>query len=171
MYVKKFIFSKFKGLEAYSQQLYYQMISLTGIFWQNFKPPMLPPHIDLSPPLQILKSPPPMPVGDPTPQTTWKINILKKIILTPGYIIILHMCTINDGHIMYDSWDTEGNGHNFLSFWTIVCSFTPNNLKNQNFGKMKKSVDISSFYTSVPKILIICYNVREIWYYMWNMQF
>ena len=47
--MKKFIFSKFAGLQAYSQQLYYQMNSFTGIFRQHFKPPMLPPSIDFSP--------------------------------------------------------------------------------------------------------------------------
>ena len=36
--VKKFIFSKFGGLLAYSQQLYYQMNSFTGIFRQHKLP-------------------------------------------------------------------------------------------------------------------------------------
>ena len=27
---------------------------------------------------------------------------------------ILHMCTINEDHIMYDSWDMEQRGQNFL---------------------------------------------------------
>ena len=52
MYVKKFIFSKFAGLQAYSRQLYYQMNSFTGIFWQHLKPPPPPillPCIDLGP--------------------------------------------------------------------------------------------------------------------------
>ena len=57
---KKFIFSKFAGLEAYIWQLYYQMNSFTGIFRQNFTPP---PHASpmywLKPPHRILKSPPP----------------------------------------------------------------------------------------------------------------
>ena len=50
-----------------------------------------------------------------SPLTTWKIKILtlKK---TPGDIIILHICTINDNHMMYGSWDMERNRHNFLSF-------------------------------------------------------
>ena len=39
---KKFIFSKFAGLQAYSRQLYYQMNFFTGTFRQHFKPPMLP---------------------------------------------------------------------------------------------------------------------------------
>ena len=38
---------------------------------------------------------------------------------------ILHMCTINDSHMMYGSWDMEHDRHNFLSFWTIFCLFIP----------------------------------------------
>ena len=57
---------------------------------------------------------------------------------TPGDII-LHMCTTNDNHMMYSSWDIECEGQNFLSFWTIFYIFTaPNNPKNRNFQKVKK---------------------------------
>ena len=58
-----------------------------------------------------------------SPLTTQKIKILK-LKKTPGDIIILHICTINDNHMMYGSWDMECNGQNFLSFWTIFCPFT-----------------------------------------------
>ena len=44
---------------------------------------------------------------------------------TPEDIIYLQMCTINDRHMMYGSWDMECNKQNFLSFWTTFCSFTP----------------------------------------------
>ena len=37
-----------------------------------------------------------------------------------------------------------------------------NNLKKQNFEKMKKSQEILSLCTSVPKNMIICYTVPEI---------
>ena len=136
-----------------------------------------------------------------SPLTTWKIKILK-LKKTPGDIIILHICTINDSHMMYGSWDMECNGHNFLSFWTVFfplttlkikilkkwkntwryyhftnvyhkwqsydvwflrygvqrtqffvildCVFPLNNLKNQNFEKMKKHLEILSFYKCVP---------------------
>ena len=47
MCVKKYIFSKFAGLQAYSQQRYYQMNSFTGIFQNHLKPLMLFPCIDL----------------------------------------------------------------------------------------------------------------------------
>ena len=57
------------SLQAYSRQLYYQVNSFTGIFWQHFKPPYAPPMYWLKPPPhRILKSPPSMfsaPVGNP----------------------------------------------------------------------------------------------------------
>ena len=69
--------------------------------------------------------------------TTQKIKILK-LKKTPGNIIILHICTINDIHMTHGSWDMECNKQSFLSFWTVFCPFYPlNNPKNQNFGKMK----------------------------------
>ena len=68
---------------------------------------------------------------------------------TPGDIIILHKCTINDNHMMYGSWDMKCDRNKFLSFWAIFCPFYPsNNSKNQNFEKMKKKHLEISFYTS-----------------------
>ena len=81
----------------------------------------------------------------------------------PEDIIILQMCTINDNHIMYGSGDMECNGQNFLSFSTVFYSFTPLK-KLKPFEKLKKKrLEISSFSTSLPKIMIICYTVLEIW--------
>ena len=71
--------------------------------------------------------------------------------------------TKNDNHRMYGSWDMKHDGHNFLSFWTIFCPFTP--LKAQKIKilkKWKKYLQILSFYTSVPKI-IIWYIPPQIW--------
>ena len=56
------------------------------------------------------------------PLMTWKIKILKLKETTGD--IILHMCNINDNHMMYDSWDMEHDEHNFLLFWTFFCPFT-----------------------------------------------
>ena len=122
-----------------------------------------------------------------------------------------YICSINEDHMMYGSWDMVRDRQNFLSSWTIFCHFTPlwtpkinmlkkwkkkkspgdyyhftnvhhkwqsydvwflrygvqrteflvildcflpfyppNNPKNQNFEKMKKSLGILSFYTYVP---------------------
>ena len=49
----------------------------------------------------------------------------------------------------------------FGQFFTLL---TTNSLKNQNFKKMKKSLEISSFYILVPEIMIISYTVPEIWH-------
>ena len=83
---------------------------------------------------------PPNPLNNPTNQNFAKI---KKI---PRGIIILHKRTTNDNHMTYRSWDINCNRQFFL------C------------GKMeKRSLEIS-FYTSVPKIMIIIsYTVSEIW--------
>ena len=55
------------------------------------------------------------------PPTTQKIKILKKW----GKIIILHLCNVNENHMMYGSRYIECNRQNSLSFWTIFCPFTP----------------------------------------------
>ena len=49
----------------------------------------------------------------------------------------------------------------FLSSLAMFCPFTPP--KNENITKMKEHLDISSFYTSAPKIMIIGYTVPEMW--------
>ena len=52
----------------------------------------------------------------------------------------------------------EPNRHIFWSFWAIFCLFTPlTTQKNQNFKKM------SSFYTILPKTMIVRFTVPDIW--------
>ena len=78
----------------------------------------------------------------------------------PRDIIILYMCTINENLTMYGIWDMEHDRYIFFSFWAIFCPFTP--LTTQKVKILKKNLEIS-FYTSVPKNMIICYTVSEIW--------
>ena len=55
----------------------------------------------------------------------------------------------------------------FLPFYTPFLPSPhprPNSPENQNFEKMKKHVEISSFYTSLTKIMILCNVVPEIWH-------
>ena len=82
----------------------------------------------------------------------------------PEAIIILHISTINENHMMYVSWDMECDRYNFFSFWTIFCPSPPNNPENQNFEKMKKTtVDII--------ILHICsINENNVMYDYWYMK-
>ena len=79
-------------------------------------------------------------------------------------ILSFYMCTINENHMMYGSWDIGCDRQNFLSFWTIFCPFTPlKSWKIEILKIWKKHLEILSFYASVPKIMIICYSVPEIW--------
>ena len=97
-----------------------------------------------------------------SPLTTWNIKILK-LKKAPGDIIILHICTINDNHMMYGSWDMEYDGQKFLSFLTIFCPFTPlTTWKMKILKKWRECLEISYFYNSAPRIMIICYTVPEI---------
>ena len=43
----------------------------------------------------------------------------------PGDIILLHMCIINEDHIMYGSWDIRHlDIRDISSFWAIFCPLT-----------------------------------------------
>ena len=54
----------------------------------------------------------------------------------------------------------ECSQQNFLSLWTVFCPFTPLTTRKIKILKnWKKPLGISSFYTSVQKIMIICYTV------------
>ena len=93
---------------------------------------------------------------------------MKKI---PGDIIILLTCTKNHDHTLYCSWDIVHDGYNcYFSFWVTFCSFTLpltlNSPKMKFFKKMKKEkrkhLEIL-FYTSVPKLMIICRTALKTW--------
>ena len=91
-----------------------------------------------------------------------KNQTFEKLKKTPGDIIILHMWTINDNHMVYVFWDIEHNGQNFWSLWTVFYPFTPLTTWKINIlkkWKKKKCLEISSLYTNVPKIMTICYTV------------
>ena len=74
-----------------------------------------------------------------SPLATQKIKNLK-LKKTPGDITILHICTINDNHMMYGSWDMKHDRQNFLSFWTVFCPFTP--LTTRKINSWKKKPDL-----------------------------
>ena len=72
--------------------------------------------------------------------------------------------------ILYCSWDMVHDGFNsYFSFWAIFWLLTPltaQKLKISQKWKKKKHLEVPSFYKSVPKIMIICYTVPEIWHVM-----
>ena len=94
--------------------------------------------------------------------TNRKIKILKiekTLLEMPSFF---HMCTKNHNHMMYGSWDIDFDRHNFLSFWVMFCPFTALRIrKNKILKEWEKRLEIA-LYTSVPKIMIICYTVPEI---------
>ena len=75
----------------------------------------------------------------------------EKLKKASGDVIILHMCTKNDDHIIYASWDMECDRNKFLSFWASFCSFTPLLApKIKVWKKYKKHSEILSFFKCVP---------------------
>ena len=84
-------------------------------------------------------------------------------------IIVLHKCTKNHDHRLPCSWDMACDGCNcYFSFWAFFCPFTLLIAKKWKFQrnnkKKKQQLEISSFKTSVPKIMIMCFTVPEIWH-------
>ena len=75
----------------------------------------------------------------------------EKIKNMTGDIIILQKDTINDNDMMYGSWDMTQDIEFFVFLGHFLPFYSTNNPKNQNFEKMKKTLEISSFYTSVSK--------------------
>ena len=86
----------------------------------------------------------------------------EKMKKAPGDIIYhFYTSTINGKHIMYGSWDIERDGcFCYFSFWTIFCPFTPLTAPKLKISKKRnKCLEMSSCYTSVPKIITIRYTV------------
>ena len=71
-------------------------------------------------------------------------------------------------HMLCCSWDMTWDRCNcYFLFWTIFCPFTPVTARKMKISKKwKKHLEIPSFYTSEPEIMIIYYTVPEIWHVM-----
>ena len=64
----------------------------------------------------------------------------EKMKKTSGDNIILHKSTINDNHMIYGSWDMKPDRQNvFVILAHFLPFYPPNNPKNQNFKKLKKT--------------------------------
>ena len=111
--------------------------------------------------LLFYSPPPPLPL--PRPPNSLNNENFKTMKETPGDIIISHKCTKNHDHMPHCSWDMVCEGCNCcFSFWAIFCLFTLLTARKMKISKQwKKYSEISSFYTSVPKIMAICYTVPE----------
>ena len=98
------------------------------------------------------------------PVLTPKIEIWNKFKKTPGDIILLHMCTINEDNMMHGSWDKARQTEFFVTLGHFLLFNLPNKLKNQNFEKMKKNhenIIILHLYTT---------NDDHMMYSSWDME-
>ena len=97
--------------------------------------------------------------------TTQKIKIL---IIWNNVLEILSLYTIVPK--LKISWCLvpEISRHDRQIFFLLLDHFLPfyptNNPKGLDFEKWKNVLEILSFYTSVPKIMIICCTVPQIWH-------
>ena len=102
---------------------------------------------------------------------TMKISKKMKKKKKPGDIIILHYCAKPQDHRLHCSCDMVHDRYNcYFSFWAIFCPFAPPppllplRPKKWKYHKIwKKHLEISSFYRSIPKIMITGSTVPEIW--------
>ena len=84
---------------------------------------------------------------------------------TPGDIIILHKCTKNHDPMLHCSWDMVCDGCKLFFILGHFLPFYPLTAQKMKISKKwKKQLEMSSFYTSIPKIMIIWYTVPVIWY-------
>ena len=95
--------------------------------------------------------------------TQSKMSRFSKIKKKTGNIVVLHMCTINDNHMIHVFWDMDRDGQIFFYFGQFSPLFSSKNLKNQSFEE-RKLLEILSFYKSVTKTMITCNSVLEIWH-------
>ena len=85
------------------------------------------------------------PLYDPKNQN---LETMKNIF---GEIILSHMCTKNERHMIYCSWNIRRNRRPFLAFWAIFCSFTPLTVwKIKILKNWKIYLEILSYYTCAP---------------------
>ena len=85
------------------------------------------------------------------PPNNQKNQNFEKMKILPGDIIILHMCTINDNHMMHGSWDNERNRKIFFVILNHFLPFYPlTTQKIKILKNWKTDLKILSFYTCVP---------------------
>ena len=67
----------------------------------------------------------------------------------PGDIIILHLCTTNDNHMMYGSWDIQCDRHNFdyCHFRLFFALYPCNNPKIKILNKNEKNSQRHYYFT------------------------
>ena len=96
----------------------------------------------------------------------WQNRKSKK---TPGNIIILPICTINDNHMRYGSWDMEHDTEFFVILDCLLPFYPCNNPKNQNFEKMKKKKKNTWRYYDFTQVHHK-WQLHEVWFMRCQVQ-
>ena len=109
-----------------------------------------------------------------TPLLTPKIKVWKKCKKTTGDIIFLQMCTINEDHMVYGSWDIRHDRQSFLSSRTIFCLLTLLTTQKIKILKKWKTHTHTHTHTHTPGDIIILhlcptYN-NQIMHSFWDME-
>ena len=86
-------------------------------------------------------------------------NVKKHLEKLPFYTCVPIIKIICTPDMMYASWDMKFNRQIYSA---ILGNFSPFYMKISK--QWKNSLDVSLFYTSVPKIMIRCYTVSKIWH-------
>ena len=106
--------------------------------------------------------------GTFVPITAQKMKVSKKWKKKkiPGDIMILHNSTEKYDYRLYCSWDIARDICTcYFSSCALFSAFTPLTAGKMKISeKWKQHLEISSFCSSVPKIMIMCYTVPEIWH-------
>ena len=94
---------------------------------------------------------------------TQKLKVGKNLRSTSRYYTFTH---VHHKWRSYDVWFLRYEARqNFFVILGYFWSFSSLTIwKIKILKKWKKHLEISSFYTSAPKIMIICYTVPEIWH-------
>ena len=85
---------------------------------------------------------------------------LEKMSKKLGDIILLQICSISEDHMMYFSWDTKHDRQFFVILGHFLHFDPPNNPKNQNFEKMKKTpgdIIILHLFTTNSNHMMYCF--------------
>ena len=96
-----------------------------------------------------------------SPLTTRKIKILKN--WKKLEILSFYMFTINDNHMMHGSQDRAWQTEFFVILDRFLSFYLPNNLKNQNFEKLKNTHQDIIILHKCPK------NHDQMLYCSWDM--
>ena len=78
-----------------------------------------------------------------------KNNILKKMKKVPWNITILHMCTINEDHMIFLRYKARQTEFFVILDHFLLFHCPPDNLENQNFEKLEKNTRRYYHFTHV----------------------